>query len=89
MAARPVLSSLHPQRQNNKAMTQAKSKFLLLHSPTHHVHSLAQILSSPEVSLPLLSWSSQPNLVLPAEPRILTVAGSLTMRDVARRCHLS
>ncbi|GAA5857232.1 hypothetical protein JCM8547_009388 [Rhodosporidiobolus lusitaniae] len=37
-------------RQNNKALTQAKSKFLLLHSPTHHVHSLAQILSSPEVS---------------------------------------
>ncbi|BGP52981.1 hypothetical protein JCM8202_004065 [Rhodotorula sphaerocarpa] len=37
-------------RQNNKSMTQAKSKFLLLHSPTHHVHSLAQILSSPEVS---------------------------------------
>ncbi|BGP12890.1 hypothetical protein JCM10213_005157 [Rhodosporidiobolus nylandii] len=37
-------------RQGNKALTQAKSKFLLLHSPTHHVHSLAQILSSPEVS---------------------------------------
>ncbi|POY71474.1 hypothetical protein BMF94_5787 [Rhodotorula taiwanensis] len=37
-------------RQNNKALLQAKSKFLLLHSPTHHVHSLAQILSSPEVS---------------------------------------
>lgn len=37
------------QRQNNKALLQAKSKFLLLHSPTHHVHSLAQILSSPEV----------------------------------------
>ncbi|GAA5864581.1 hypothetical protein JCM3774_005173 [Rhodotorula dairenensis] len=40
-------------RQNNKALTQAKSKFLLLHSPTHHVHSLAQILSSPEVSAQL------------------------------------
>lgn len=39
------------QRQNNKALTQAKSKFLLLHSPSHHVHSLAQILSSPEVRL--------------------------------------
>ncbi|BGO96746.1 hypothetical protein RTG_00389 [Rhodotorula toruloides ATCC 204091] len=37
-------------RQNNKALIQAKSKFLLLHSPTHHVHSLTQILSSPEVS---------------------------------------
>ncbi|GAA5977326.1 hypothetical protein JCM11641_000065 [Rhodosporidiobolus odoratus] len=37
-------------RQSNKALTQATSKFLLLHSPTHHVHSLAQILSSPEVS---------------------------------------
>ncbi|KAG0655909.1 Translation factor pelota [Rhodotorula mucilaginosa] len=40
-------------RQNNKALTQAKSKFLLLHSPSHHVHSLAQILSSPEVSAQL------------------------------------
>ncbi|BGP28964.1 Translation factor pelota [Rhodotorula toruloides] len=37
-------------RQNNKALIQAKSKFLLLHSPTHHAHSLTQILSSPEVS---------------------------------------
>ncbi|GAA5831835.1 hypothetical protein JCM11251_003903 [Rhodosporidiobolus azoricus] len=37
-------------RQSNKALIQAKSKFLLLHSPTHHVHSLAQILSSPEIS---------------------------------------
>ncbi|GJN91743.1 hypothetical protein Rhopal_004766-T1 [Rhodotorula paludigena] len=37
-------------RQGNKALLQAKSKFLLLHSPSHHVHSLAQILSSPEVS---------------------------------------
>ncbi|GAA5916078.1 hypothetical protein JCM6882_008307 [Rhodosporidiobolus microsporus] len=37
-------------RQGNKTLLQAKSKFLLLHSPTHHVHSLAQILSSPEVS---------------------------------------
>ncbi|KPV78587.1 uncharacterized protein RHOBADRAFT_65945 [Rhodotorula graminis WP1] len=37
-------------RQGNKALLSAKSKFLLLHSPTHHVHSLTQILSSPEVS---------------------------------------
>ncbi|GAA6055575.1 hypothetical protein JCM3770_002495 [Rhodotorula araucariae] len=37
-------------RQGNKALLQAKNKFLLLHSPSHHVHSLTQILSSPEVS---------------------------------------
>ncbi|SCV68672.1 BQ2448_793 [Microbotryum intermedium] len=37
-------------RQGNKALLQAKSKFLLLHSPSHHVHSLAQILSSSEIS---------------------------------------
>ncbi|GAA6059104.1 hypothetical protein JCM10212_002075 [Sporobolomyces blumeae] len=37
-------------RQGNKSITAAKSKFLLLHSPTHHVHSLTQILASPEVS---------------------------------------
>ncbi|KAM0793117.1 hypothetical protein ACM66B_000596 [Microbotryomycetes sp. NB124-2] len=37
-------------RTGNKAILQAKSKFLLLHSPSHHVHSLAQILSSPEIS---------------------------------------
>ncbi|GAA5921378.1 hypothetical protein JCM1841_002464 [Sporobolomyces salmonicolor] len=40
-------------RQGNKAIIAAKSKFLLLHSPTHHVHSLAQILSSPEISTQL------------------------------------
>jgi len=43
-----------PQRQGNKSLLQAKSKFLLLHSPTHHVHSLTQILSSPEVRRSLL-----------------------------------
>ncbi|GAA5831292.1 hypothetical protein JCM3766R1_002999 [Sporobolomyces carnicolor] len=37
-------------RQGNKSITAAKSKFLLLHSPTHHVHSLTEILASPEVS---------------------------------------
>ncbi|ORY85375.1 hypothetical protein BCR35DRAFT_302850 [Leucosporidium creatinivorum] len=37
-------------RTGNKQILQAKSKFLLLHSPSHHVHSLAQILSSPEIS---------------------------------------
>ncbi|SCZ90752.1 BZ3500_MvSof-1268-A1-R1_Chr1-3g02215 [Microbotryum saponariae] len=37
-------------RQGNKTLLQAKSKFLLLHSPSHHVHSLAHILSSPEIS---------------------------------------
>ncbi|BGP36859.1 Translation factor pelota [Rhodotorula kratochvilovae] len=37
-------------RQGNKSLLQAKNKFLLLHSPSHHVHSLTQILSSPEVS---------------------------------------
>ncbi|GAA5896680.1 ribosome dissociation factor DOM34 [Sporobolomyces salmoneus] len=40
-------------RQGNKSITAAKSKFLLLHSPTHHVHSLTEILSSPEVSTQL------------------------------------
>ncbi|GAA5863615.1 hypothetical protein JCM1840_000079 [Sporobolomyces johnsonii] len=40
-------------RQGNKSIIAAKSKFLLLHSPTHHVHSLAQILSSPEISTQL------------------------------------
>ncbi|GAA5942300.1 ribosome dissociation factor DOM34 [Sporobolomyces koalae] len=37
-------------RQGNKSIIAAKSKCLLLHSPTHHVHSLTEILSSPEVS---------------------------------------
>lgn len=37
----------------NKAILSAKSKILLLHSPSHHVHSLAQILSSPEVAAQL------------------------------------
>ncbi|GAA5872569.1 hypothetical protein JCM16303_004566 [Sporobolomyces ruberrimus] len=40
-------------RQGNKSFIAAKSKFLLLHSPTHHVHSLTEILSSPEVSTQL------------------------------------
>ncbi len=38
------------QKRGNKSILGAKSKFLLLHSPSHHVHSLAQILSSPETS---------------------------------------
>jgi protein pelota len=38
------------QKRGNKSILAAKSKFLLLHSPSHHVHSLAQILSSPETS---------------------------------------
>lgn len=37
-------------KQGNKSILSARSKFLLLHSPSHHVHSLAQILSSPEVT---------------------------------------
>lgn len=37
-------------KRGNKSILGAKSKFLLLHSPSHHVHSLAQILSSPETS---------------------------------------
>ncbi|KAI5479391.1 importin beta-2 subunit [Pseudohyphozyma bogoriensis] len=37
-------------KQGNKSITSARSKFLLLHSPSHHVHSLAQILASPEVT---------------------------------------
>lgn len=45
------------QRQGNKSIIAAKSKFLLLHSPTHHVHSLTEILSSPEVSLLRVSVS--------------------------------
>ncbi|GAA6007075.1 hypothetical protein JCM11491_001498 [Sporobolomyces phaffii] len=40
-------------RQGNKSIIAAKSKFLLLHSPTHHVHSLTEILSSPEISTQL------------------------------------
>lgn len=38
------------QRTGNKALLTSKSKFMLLHSPSHHVHALAQLLSSPEVS---------------------------------------
>jgi len=41
------------QKRGNKSILGAKSKFLLLHSPSHHVHSLAQILSSPETSTQL------------------------------------
>jgi len=40
-------------RTSNKALLTAKSKFLLLHSPSHHVHSLTAILASPEVSTQL------------------------------------
>lgn len=36
-------------RRGNKSILGARQKFLLLHSPSHHVHSLAQILSSAEV----------------------------------------
>ncbi|KAK4058209.1 Translation factor pelota [Microbotryomycetes sp. JL221] len=37
-------------KTGNKSILQSRSKFLLLHSSSHHVHSLTQILSSPEVS---------------------------------------
>ncbi|KAM0755950.1 hypothetical protein T439DRAFT_320648 [Meredithblackwellia eburnea MCA 4105] len=40
-------------KQGNKSILSARSKFLLLHSPSHHVHSLAQILASPEVAAQL------------------------------------
>lgn len=67
-SSRAVKLTLHDhrlllQRQNNKALLQAKSKFLLLHSPTHHVHSLAQILSSPEVRLPYKPWTKNVGLI--------------------------
>lgn len=38
------------QRTGNKAILQAKSRFMLLHSTSHHVHALSNLLSSPEVS---------------------------------------
>lgn len=38
------------QRTNNKALLQAKPRFMLLHASSHHVHALSQLLSSPEVS---------------------------------------
>lgn len=38
------------KRNSNKLITSFKSKFLLVHSTSHHVHALTQILSSPEVN---------------------------------------
>jgi len=40
-------------RSGNKTLLMAKPRFLLLHSPSHHVHSLMQVLSSPEVATQL------------------------------------
>lgn len=38
------------QRTSDKSLLQAKSRFMLLHSSSHHVHALAQLLSTPEVA---------------------------------------
>ncbi|KAH8930719.1 hypothetical protein BT69DRAFT_1210111, partial [Atractiella rhizophila] len=40
-------------KQNNKLLLQSRPKFLLLHSPSHHVHSLLSLLSTPEISAKL------------------------------------
>jgi len=37
-------------RTGNKSVLTARSKFLLLHADSHHVHSLSQVLASPEVA---------------------------------------
>ncbi|KAG8908152.1 Translation factor pelota [Tulasnella sp. 403] len=37
-------------RTNNKALLSARNKFLRIHTSTHHVHSLVEVLKSPEVT---------------------------------------
>ncbi|GAA94892.1 uncharacterized protein L969DRAFT_89848 [Mixia osmundae IAM 14324] len=40
-------------RTSNKPLLVARSKFLLVHSSSHHVHALTQVLSSPEIATQL------------------------------------
>jgi len=40
-------------RTGLKTLLSAKSRFLLIHSPSHHVHSLTQVLAAPEVATQL------------------------------------